>query len=104
MAWKKMGILVTFAVSEPFGMSPLEAMLYDVPVIVSTSSGVAEVLTHALKVDFWDVREMSSKIIAALTYPALTRELMKNARPELRRLRWDYAAEKLLTIYGELCT
>ena len=65
------------SVSEPFGISPLEAMLYDVPVIISRQSGVAEILKHALKVDFWDVREIAGKIIAVLKYPVLAGEMAR---------------------------
>jgi glycosyltransferase involved in cell wall biosynthesis len=59
------------SVSEPFGIAPLEALNNDVPVIISKQSGVSEVLTHALKVDFWDVDEIANKIIAVLKYPPL---------------------------------
>ncbi|MBA4423674.1 MAG: 4-alpha-glucanotransferase [Syntrophus sp. (in: bacteria)] len=59
------------SVSEPFGISPLEAMSYDVPVIISRQSGIAEILKHALKVDFWDVREIAGRIVAVLKHPAL---------------------------------
>ena len=59
------------SVSEPFGISPLEAMALDVPVIVSRQSGVAEVLRSALKVDYWDVEDLANKILALLRFPAL---------------------------------
>jgi glycogen(starch) synthase len=62
-------IYVMPSVSEPFGISPLEAMALDVPVIVSRQSGVSEVLRNALKVDFWDVQEIANKILALLKYP-----------------------------------
>lgn len=91
------------SVSEPFGISPLEAMLYDVPVIVSSHAGVAEVLTHALKVDFWNVDDIANKILAVLKYPALSRELLRNGRRQLRTLRWDTAAERVLDVYNRLC-
>ncbi|MHB8907744.1 MAG: glycosyltransferase family 4 protein [Syntrophales bacterium] len=87
------------SVSEPFGISPLEAMLYDVPVIISRQSGVAEILQHALKVDFWDVRDIAGKIIAVLKYPALAGEMTERAREELRGIRWEKAAEKIVAIY-----
>lgn len=90
------------SVSEPFGISPLEAMLYDVPVIVSSHAGVAEVLTHALKVDFWNVADIANKIIAVLKHPALSRELLRNGRRQLRAIRWDTAAERLAEIYSRL--
>ncbi len=88
------------SVSEPFGIAPLEAMRNDVPVIVSKQSGVAEVLTHALKVDFWDIDEMANKIIAVLKYPPLGQTLREQGRFELRGLTWDGAAEKCVKVYG----
>ncbi len=88
------------SVSEPFGIAPLEAMRNDVPVIVSKQSGVSEVLTHALKVDFWDTDEMANKIVAVLKYPPLGQTLREHGRFELRGLSWDGAAEKCVKVYG----
>jgi glycogen(starch) synthase len=82
------------SVSEPFGISPLEAMLYDVPVIISRQSGVAEILRHALKINFWDVREIAAKIIAVLKFPVLSGEMAQMAREELRTIRWENAADR----------
>jgi len=88
------------SVSEPFGIAPLEAMRNDTPVIVSKQSGVAEVLTHALKVDFWDVDEMANKIVAVLKYPPLSKTLTEHGRFELRGLTWDGASEKCVKSYA----
>ncbi len=90
------------SVSEPFGIAPLEALNYDVPVLISKQSGVAEVLTHVLKVDFWDVTEMANKIIAVLKYPPLQLTLREHGNFEVRRLRWSGAAQKCLRIYNEM--
>jgi glycogen(starch) synthase len=87
------------SVSEPFGIAPLEAMLYDVPVIISRQSGVSEVLHHALKVDFWDVDDLAAKICAVLTYDALAREMVERSREELRALTWDRAARQIEEVY-----
>ena len=89
------------SVSEPFGISPLEAMMYDVPVILSRQSGVAEILKHALKIDFWDVPEIASKIIAVLTHPVLAGEMAEKAREELRKIRWETAAQRIEAVYRE---
>jgi glycogen synthase len=89
------------SVSEPFGISPLEAMLYDVPVIISRQSGVSEILKHALKVDFWDVRDIAGKIIAVLKHPVLAGEMAQKAREELRKIRWETAAERITEIYRQ---
>lgn len=88
------------SVSEPFGIAPLEAMRNDVPVIVSKQSGVSEVLTHCLKVDFWDTDEMANKIVAVLRYPPLSQTLREHGRFELRALNWDGAAEKCVKAYA----
>jgi len=87
------------SVSEPFGIAPLEAMSHDTPVIISKQSGVAEVLTHALKVDFWDVDEMANKIVAVLRYPPLSQTLRQHGAFELRRLTWTDAAESVAAVY-----
>ena len=68
------------SVSEPFGISPLEAMQSNVPVIISKQSGVAEILTHAVKVDFWDIDAMADAIYGILTYPALSKCLLKTGK------------------------
>ena len=87
------------SVSEPFGIAPLEAMVYDVPVLISRQSGVAEVINNALKVDFWDTREMANMICAVLTYPKLAEEMIKNCREELKTIRWENAADRLNAVY-----
>jgi glycogen synthase len=89
------------SVSEPFGIAPLEAMLYDVPVILSRQSGVAEILKHALKVDFWDTRELAAKIITVLKHPALMDVMAEKAREELRTIRWETTAERITELYRE---
>src|SRR3954471_2022741 len=76
--FKMADLYVMPSVSEPFGIAPLEAMSHDVPVIISKQSGVSEVLTHALKVDFWDVNEMANKIIAVLRHPPLASTLRQH--------------------------
>ena len=87
------------SVSEPFGIAPLEALNHDVPVLISKQSGVSEVLTHVLKVDFWDVNEMANKILAVLRYPPLQLTLREHGNFEVRRLRWSGAAEKCRSVY-----
>ena len=87
------------SVSEPFGIAPLEAMGHNVPVIISKSSGVSEVLSHALKVDFWDTDDMANKIIAVLRHPPLQRTLQEHGAFEVRRLTWDGAAQRCDAVY-----
>ncbi|MDR3296616.1 MAG: glycosyltransferase family 4 protein [Prevotellaceae bacterium] len=87
------------SVSEPFGISPLEAMRAHVPTIISKQSGVAEVLQHAIKIDFWDVDAMADAIYGIIRYPALTAMFKRMGDEEVNALKWDTAALKVKTIY-----
>jgi len=82
-----------------FGISPLEALVYDVPVIISKQSGVGEVLRHALKVDFWDVEEMANMIHAVLNYEGLSAELLERCREEMIEVTWENAATRIMEVY-----
>lgn len=95
-------LLVMPSVSEPFGLVPLEAIQHGTPVLISKQSGVAEVLTHALKVDFWDIDEMANKILAALRYDVLNKQLVEEGRKEVLRITWRRAAEKVQMLYQKL--
>jgi len=92
-------VYVMPSVSEPFGIAPLEAIRNGAPVIISKTSGVSEVLTHALKVDFWDIDEMANMIVAVLRHPPLQQTLRDHGSFELRRLTWDTAADACVTSY-----
>ena len=89
------------SVSEPFGLAPLEALSHDVPVLISKQSGVSEVLTHALKVDFWDINEMANKIIAVLRHPPLQKTLREHGAFEVRKFAWSDAARSCVDVYHE---
>ncbi len=95
-------LLVMPSVSEPFGLVPLEAIQHGTPVLISKQSGVAEVLTHALKVDFWDIDEMANKILAAFRYDVLNKQLVEEGRKEVLRITWRRAAEKVQMLYQKL--
>jgi glycosyltransferase involved in cell wall biosynthesis len=90
------------SVSEPFGISPLEAMQSNVPVIISKQSGVAEILTHAVKTDFWDIDAMADAIYGILNYPALSNMFIKNGKEEVIRLKWDNSARHVRDIYNRV--
>jgi glycogen synthase len=99
--FKMADLYVMPSVSEPFGIAPLEAMSHDVPVIISKQSGVSEVLSHALKVDFWDINEMANKIIAVLRHPPLATVLREHGSFEVRRLSWTDSARACLGVYEQ---
>lgn len=92
-------VYVMPSVSEPFGISPLEAMKSNVPVIISKQSGVAEVLRHALKVDFWDIDAMADSIYGLLNYPALSNYFKRYGQEEVNSLKWENAAFEVKKIY-----
>lgn len=95
-------VCVMPSVSEPFGVIPLESLAKDTPVIISKQSGVSEVLQNALKVDFWDVEDMASKILALLHYKSLHRILQVFGKEEAKQLTWDKVADKLISVYDEV--
>lgn len=95
-------VYVMPSVSEPFGISPLEAMKSNVPVIISKQSGVAEVLDYALKVDYWDVDAMADAIYALITYPALAQMFSQKGHEEVTNLKWDNVAAKVKGIYEDV--
>ena len=92
-------VYVMPSVSEPFGISPLEAMRSGVPVIISRQSGVAEVQDYAIKVNYWDVDALADAIYGLLTYPALGRMFASKGLEEVTGLKWTNAAAKIKTVY-----
>jgi glycogen synthase len=95
-------VYVMPSVSEPFGISPLEAMRSNVPVIISKQSGVAEVLDHVMKVDFWDVDAMADAIYGLLHYKSMSAMSVAEGTEEVNNLKWESAARKVADIYESL--
>lgn len=95
-------IFVMPSVSEPFGITPLEAMQSGTPVIISKQSGVAEIIDSAIKVDFWDTLAMADAIHALLNYQALSRSYAKQGKIEVSRIEWKNTAKQMKTIYKEV--
>jgi glycosyltransferase involved in cell wall biosynthesis len=95
-------VYVMPSVSEPFGITALEAVSAGTPVIVSKTAGVAEALKHCLRVDFWDVDEMANKIISLLKYDSLHRTLSDHGKKELDLFTWDQVAHRTMNVYGEV--
>lgn len=95
-------VYVMPSVSEPFGITPLEAIRAGVPVIISNQSGVVEVMPHALKVDFWNSTALANAISSVLKYESLSDTLIRNSVQHMKGITWNRAAKKLKTIYHEL--
>ncbi|MGQ7870819.1 glycosyltransferase family 4 protein [Sunxiuqinia sp. sy24] len=87
------------SVSEPFGISPLEAMQAKVPVIISRQSGVAEILSNAIKVDYWDIDAMADAIHGILAHPKLSKMLVRQGRKEVHNLTWEDSAIEVSKVY-----
>ena len=87
------------SVSEPFGISPLEAMQVGTPTIISKQSGCAEILTHAIKTDYWDIDAMADAIYAIVTNPAMHKSLQELGKEEVNNIKWQDAGLKVRRIY-----
>ncbi len=96
---KMSDLYVMPSVSEPFGISPLEAMQSNVPVLISYQSGVAEILTYAIKTDFWDVDAMADAMYGVLNYPSLGKMFAKYGKEEVDSLKWENSAKQIKKVY-----
>lgn len=92
-------LFVMPSISEPFGLTPLEALGYGTPSLISKQSGVSEVLQSCLKVDYWDIKHMANQITAALQNEALLLQLQRDGQREYERLSWAKAAQKVTSLY-----
>ena len=92
-------LFVMPSVSEPFGLTPLEAGFYKVPSLISKQTGVSEVFKSCLKVDFWDINEMANKIVGLLSNSALSDVLKQQIEQELSHVSWDLSASKISDLY-----
>ncbi len=100
--WSMSDVYVMPSVSEPFGITPLEAMMAGVPVIISNQSGVAEVVQHAIKIDFWDTDALANAICNLLAHKSLINTIKTKSEIEIKKINWDKAAKRTKTLYNEL--
>jgi glycogen synthase len=100
--WSITDVYVMPSVSEPFGIAPLEAIQGDVPVIISKQSGVAEVMPHAIKIDFWNTTALAAAICSVLRYESLSAVLRQNSKQYIENLTWEKAARDVNEVYHEL--
>ena len=90
------------SVSEPFGISPLEAMQLGCPSIISHQSGCAEILKHDIKTDYWDIDAMADAIYAIVKYPAMYKSLSELGKEEVNNIKWYDAGLKVRAIYDKV--
>jgi len=92
-------VYVMPSVSEPFGITALEAISAGTPTIASKTAGFSEAFNNCLRVDFWDTDEMANKIISLLRYDPLHRTLAKEGKKEIDLFTWDRVADKTIDVY-----
>ncbi len=103
-AFKMADLYVMPSVSEPFGLVALESIKNGTPILISKQSGVSEVVTNALKSDFWDVNDMANKIVGSLKYKTMYNELRENSNRESMKFNLDDPARKTIDIYNQVLT
>lgn len=96
---KASDVYIMPSVSEPFGISPLEAMQMGVPSIISKQSGCAEILQNVIKTDYWDIDAMADAIHSIISYPAMYETLKQQGMEELKGITWEKAGQKVIDIY-----
>ena len=95
-------IFVMSSISEPFGLTALEAAHHGDVLILTKQSGVSEIIWSAMKYDFWDQKKLADEILAISKNPALMESLKENVKTEYRKISWDQVAKKCLKIYNKL--
>lgn len=101
-AYRLADVYVMPSVSEPFGITPLEAMRNGTPVIISKQSGVSEVINHCFKSDFWDTHKMADQILGIIRYKPLAKEMSENGLKEVKKFDWKVPASKCVDIYADV--
>jgi glycosyltransferase involved in cell wall biosynthesis len=99
---KASDVYIMPSVSEPFGISPLEAMQVSVPTIISKQSGCAEILDNCIKIDYWDIHAMADAIYSICTYPAMYDYLKTEGKREVDTIKWENVGYKVRSIYDNI--
>lgn len=102
-AWRQIyeiaDMFVMSSISEPFGITALEAAAHSTPVIMTKQSGVAEVLTHSLKYDYWDTDKLADIMVNVASSDGLKQTMAENALKQLETISWEGMAERCLNVY-----
>ena len=95
-------VYVMPSVSEPFGISPLEAMQSGVPSIISKQSGCGEILTNCIKTDYWDIEAMADAIHALCTNETYHEYMEREGRLEVDQITWEKVGLRIRSHYNRL--
>src|SRR6185436_333281 len=87
------------SVSEPFGLSAVEAAQFDIPVVISRQSGVGEVLQGSMKFDYWDINKAADYVISLLNDQVLREIIIQDANKDLQNISWENSAKKVMEGY-----
>ncbi len=98
-AYSVADIFVMSSVSEPFGLTALEAAHHNCALIISKQSGVGEILESIFRFDFWDSQLLADQILGLATSPALLHQMKSNIQNEYARISWNDVAKKCTDIY-----
>ena len=101
-AYSVADIFVMSSVSEPFGITALEAAHYDSAMIITKQSGVGEVLKSIMRYDFWDTEKLADQLVGIATSPALSQQLRSDVHNEYAKLSWHDVARKCLHLYNRM--
>lgn len=97
-------IFVMSSVSEPFGLTALEAAHHDSSLVITKQSGVGEVLHSIMRYDYWDIDRLADELVGIATSPALSYELRSNIRSEYARISWTDVAKSCFHLYKKTVT
>ena len=95
-------VFVMSSVSEPFGLTALEAAHHGNALIITKQSGVGEVLNSIVRYDFWDEDKLAGALVNIAESPALIENLRDGIKREYGRISWDDVAQKCISVYDEV--
>ena len=100
-SYSLLDVFVMSSVSEPFGLTALEAAHHDTALLISKQSGVGEILNNVMKFDYWDVNKLADQIVNIAESPALQASLKENVKKEYSRLSWQDVAKQCINLYKQ---
>lgn len=92
-------VFVMSSISEPFGLTALEAAQYGAAVCLTKQSGVSEVLHDVFRFDYWDTQRLADQLVSLTTHASLAKTMQENVQVEASRMSWEATADKVMRIY-----